>query len=139
MSLQEHKSVVRRWIEEVWNRWDLLLAEEIVDPDFTFHGTNVRGIEGHKTWVAASAVAFPDQHHTIEDMIAEGDKVVIRLSVSGTHQGKWAGIAPTGKRATWTGISIVRVTSGRIAELWMNWDAFGFYQQLGAIALPEEE
>jgi len=79
--------------------------------------------------------SFPDQRFTVEDLVAEGDKVVVRWTVRGTHQGELMGIAPTGKQVTVTGITIYQLTDGKIAEEIANWDAFGLMQHLGAISL----
>jgi len=81
----------------------------------------------------SEANAFPDLHYTIEDMIAEGDKVVVRLTFSGTHRGEFMGVAPTNKRVTTTAIFIQRIVSGKLVEEWSNADLLGFFQQLGVI------
>lgn len=80
--------------------------------------------------------AFPDLHVTVEDMVAEGDKVVFRATNSGTHKGEFVGIAPTGKHAAWTEISIWRIEGGMIAEVWTEVDKLGNMQRLGDISLP---
>jgi predicted ester cyclase len=80
--------------------------------------------------------AFPDLHGTIEDQIAEGDKVVMRMTYRGTHQGELMGIPATGKPVTMTFISINRIAEGKIAEGWVNFDALGMMQQLGVIPVP---
>ena len=80
--------------------------------------------------------AFPDLRLTIEAQVSEGDLVVTRWKASGTHQGELFGIAPTGKQATVTGISLTRVSGGKIAEDWTNWDTLGLLQQLGAVPAP---
>ena len=82
--------------------------------------------------------AFPDMRITIEDQVAEGDKVVTRWTASGTHQGDLMGIDPTGRRATVTGITIDRISGGKVEETWTNFDAMGMMQQLGVIPSPEQ-
>ena len=80
--------------------------------------------------------AFPDLHFTVEDLIAEGDKVVARLTVRGTQQGAFMGIPPTGKHVTVTGIDINRLAGGKSVEHWLNMDTLGLLQQLGVIPAP---
>lgn len=94
--------------------------------------------EGLRQTVAALRDAFPDLHPTIEDMVAEGDRVVLRDIVSGTHQGAFAGIPPTGKRVMVTRIGIFRVADGKIVEYWSVVDMLGMMQQIGAIPASEE-
>ena len=110
-------------------------AEDIVvhEPD-----EDVRGVEGLKQFVTMIRSAIPDLHITLEDDIAEGDKVVSRWSAQGTHQGELMGIAPTGNQMMITGITIHRIEEGKIVEEWENWDALGLMQQIGAIPSPEE-
>ena len=83
--------------------------------------------------------AFPDARYTIEEMIADQDKVVIRWSGTGTHLGELMGIPPTGRRVTVTGISIGRYEGGKLVEEWLNFDALGLFQQLGVIPTPSQE
>lgn len=80
--------------------------------------------------------AFPDLYGTIEDLIAEGDKVVTRITYRGTHQGEFMGIPPTGRPVTMTFTGINRIAGGKIAEGWVNFDALGMMQQLGVIPTP---
>lgn len=91
------------------------------------------GREGFKQFVLMYRSAFPDMHITIEDQIAEGDKVVSRWTARGTHQGELMGIPPTGKQATVTGINIERFANGKFVEEWSNFDALGLLQQLGVV------
>ena len=91
------------------------------------------GIDATKASIAAYRDAFPDLKLTVEEQIAEGDLVVTRWTARGTHQGELMGMAPTGKQATVTGITIDRLENGRIAESRTNWDALGLMQQLGAV------
>lgn len=91
------------------------------------------GLDAVKQVVRTYRTAFPDLHLTIEDLLADGDKVVTRWTVRGTHRGDLQGIAPSGKEITTPGISISRIVEGRIAEEWVHWDALGLLQQIGAI------
>ena len=86
--------------------------------------------------MGAARVAFPDFHHTVEDLVAEGDKVVPRLTLRGTHQGDFQGLPPTGKQVTFSGINVMRLEDGKIVEHWSIGDTLGMLQQLGAIPAP---
>ncbi len=141
MSLDANKALVRRLIEEDLNRGDPAVADEIVAEDFVDH-TNPPGLqhgrESHKQIVALFHAAFPDVTWTIEDMLAEGDKVVIRAPMRATHQGEFFGIPPTGKQVSISGIHILRIANGKIAEHWGNNDDLGLLQQLGVVPTLEQ-
>ena len=134
---EQNKAVSRRLVEDVFVGGNLDLAEELVDARFVGHDVAmpepIRGPEGLKQQAKGYRDAFPDLQFTIEDQIAEGDQVVTRWTVTGTHKGDLFGMSPTGKQATITGITIDRFSGGKIAESWDNWDALGLMQQLGAI------
>jgi steroid delta-isomerase-like uncharacterized protein len=133
----ENKALARRFIEEVWNKHNPAAAGEIIAPHYVLHDPatpeKVVGIEGFKRFFHRYSSAFPDQHFTIQDLIAEGDRVVLRWEVEGTHTGPLAGIPPTGKRIRVTGITISRIENGRAVEDHINWDALGLMQQLGLV------
>lgn len=136
MSTEENKALAQRWIEEAWNKGDLTIVEELIAPNYVLHDPTRPGLigrEGIKQSVAMFRTAFPDLHFTIEEQVAEGDMVVIRYTVQGTHQGPFMGIAATGKMGTLTGIDIYRIADGRIEEAWSNWDTLGMLQQMGVI------
>src|ERR687896_1205729 len=138
MSAEENKAVVRREMEELFNQGgNLDVADEIIAPNYVSHeptSGEVRGIEGAKQFAATYREAFPDLQNTIEDMVAEGDKVVVRFRGRGTHQGETEAFGPpTGKRMEITGITIKRLSDGKIVEAWTNFDALGMMQQLGLI------
>ena len=135
----ENKAVTRRWIEEGANEQNISVADETVAADFVYHNTDIRGIAGFKQNFSAIFAAFPDAHWTIDDQIAEGDKVVVRMTFQGTHEGQWMGIPPTGKHLTWKMIVIFRLADGKIAEMWANWDTLGAFQQLGFELAPPLE
>src|SRR5215208_6001851 len=99
----------------------------------------VRGIEGLKQFVTMIRSALPDLRITLEDDIAEGEKVASRWRAQGTHQGELMGIAPTGNEVAITGLTIHRIEDGKIVEEWENWDALGLMQQIGAVASPEKQ
>ena len=110
--------------------------EELYTPDYVYHGPGVFGdmdLAAMKQMMPAFFTAFPDQYTTLEDLIAEGDKVVSRYTFRGTHQGEFMGMPPTGKVVTYTGIAITRFAGGKPVEDWESFDALGLLQQLGAI------
>jgi len=137
MSTEDHKALIRRLIEEGWNQGNLATLDEIMAPNLVDHSPMVPnlspGFEGYKQFVVTSRTACPDFWVTIEDLIAEGDKVVMRITCGGTHQGAWLGIPPTGKQFAETGIYIFRIAGGKVVERWGNQDDLGMLQQLGVI------
>ena len=136
---EENKAIVRREIEEVFSaQGDLDVAYEIFAPEYVGHPEDVRGPEGAKEMARMYRNAFPDVQLSIEDQVAEGDKVVTRWIGSGTHQGEMMGIAPTGNQVRVDGMTISRIEDGKIVEEWDIYDALGMMQQLGAIPSPEE-
>ena len=137
MSLEENKAIVRRTIEVI-NTQDLSSIENIVAPDFVDHTRQVRGLENLKQFLSMIFKAFSDWHINIEDIIAEGDKVWIRITVTGTHTGDWMGIAPTGKKFTEHQVWIYRIVEGKVVEGWDVDDDLDFYKQLGIIEYTEK-
>jgi steroid delta-isomerase-like uncharacterized protein len=131
-----NKEILRRYFEELFNRGDLSVADEIVGQDYINHQPapgETPGREGQKAFVSHLRSSFPDIHFKIEDMIAAEDKVITRVSITGTHQGEFAGIPATGRFAQVSAINIHRISDNQIQEGWLNWDALGFMQQLGVI------
>ena len=140
---EENKVLTRRsWLIVAEGNLDTLedALAEVYAEDIVLHepDEDVRGVEGLKQFVSMIRSAIPDLHITLEDDIAEGDKVVSRWSAQGTHQGELMGIAPTGNQVMITGITIHRIKEGKIVEEWENWDALGLMQQIGAVPSPEE-
>jgi steroid delta-isomerase-like uncharacterized protein len=135
MSAEQHKMSIQRWVEGTWNKGNLALADEIYSADYIVHDPAgpIQGLEALKQFVAMFRTGFPDIHVTIEEMIAEGDKLVWRYTVRGTHQGEFMGIAPAGKSLTLTGCLLSRFVGDKVVEDWNNYDALGMLQQLGAI------
>src|SRR5918912_336768 len=135
--LEENKALVQRFVEEAFNKGNLDIADEVYAPRFFSHDPSTpegeRGPKDVKQFVNTYRSAFPDGHATVEDLIAEGDKVAYRWTYRGTHHGELMGIAPTGKEVTITGITIDRISGGRIEEEWNNFDQLGMLQQLGAV------
>jgi steroid delta-isomerase-like uncharacterized protein len=140
VSAEENKALVRRSFEEVFNQGNLDAIEEIFASDYVLHDPTspeeIRGIEGMRQYVSMYRTAFPDLQQTIEDQIAEGEKVATRLTGRGTHQGELMGFPPTGNRVEAVGIVINRISGGKIAESWANYDALGMMQQIGAVPEP---
>ncbi len=140
MSTEENKAIVRRIYEEVLNKRSFDAADDIISANYDSHRHPIPqqapGLKGLKQAWTMALTGFPDLQFTVEDMIAEGDKVAVRLSHGGTHQGVFMGVAPTGKEARWTGNSIFRIADGKIVEGWVEGDHLGLMQQLGAIPAP---
>lgn len=139
MSAEENKAVVRRLVEDVVNRGDLAVVDEIFATDFV-NRSLATGItpdrEGIKQYITILRSAFPDYHNIIEDLIAEGDRVVARVICRGTHRADFMGIAPTGRSVAFSAISIFRFAGGRVVERWNNTDDLGLLQQLGVVPQP---
>ena len=135
---ETNKTLVRRWFEEVWNQG----REDTIDELFAANGigyglgdTDVptRGPSEFKVFARNLRGALPDIHMKIEDLMAEGDKVTVRITVEGTHKGSQLGVAPTGRRIRIEGIVVVRIANGQIVEGWNSWDQLGLLRQIGAL------
>jgi len=134
MSTEENKAMIRRVWEEVLNKGDLAVADKIMATNYVYHGSGgqeFKGPEGFKQLVTMFRTAFPDLRITVEDMVAEGDKVAHRATMRGTHKGDLMGIAPTGKQVTIAAIVISRFVGGKEVEAWSNLDQLGMMQQMG--------
>ncbi len=141
MSVQEDNiAAIRRWLEEGWSKGNLAVADEMIGSSFSVHGAGgqvVRsGPEGAKQLVAAWRAAFPDGRMTVDDIFAEDDRVVIRMTWSGTHTGEFYGRAPSGKKVSVSSIGIDRLLNGKVVEGWGELDMLGLYQQIGALPRP---
>jgi len=139
MSTEANKAFVRRFFEELFNKRHLALAGELMAPEAISHAAppgTVDGPDGIMQVVTMLSSAFPDQHTTIEDVIAEGDKVVVSATFSGTHQGTFLGIPPTGKHFSQRQIHILRITDGKVAEHWAVMDDLAMLRQLGLAPTP---
>ena len=140
MSTEEYKAKQRRVWEEAFGKGNLEVIDELFAPSYYFRsplGIDIKGAEGFKQNLAMMRSAFPDMHITIDDMIAEGDKVVTRFTLTATFTGDLMGITPTGKKVTVSGIVITRWEDGKEVEAWESLDTLAFYQQLG-ISPPVE-
>ena len=139
MSLEENKTIVRRFIEAYNNRNInyLNLIDDLVSPDYIDHSNKVNR-EGLKQLFLMGLKAFPDWHENIEDIIAEGDKVWVRLSYTGTHRGEFMGISPTGKKIMSKAVDIYRIVDGKLLEYWNVTDNVNIFKQVGAIEVTEK-
>jgi steroid delta-isomerase-like uncharacterized protein len=134
-----NKQLVRRWFEEVWNKGRVEAVDEMLGADAVVHGlsddseTPLLGAAGFKPFHERFREAFPDITVTVDDLIAEGDKVAARCSVQGKHQGRSLGFDATQAPVEFTGMVIVRIDNGKIVEAWNNFDFMTMYKQVGAI------
>jgi steroid delta-isomerase-like uncharacterized protein len=133
---EENKTVIRRFLEEIFEGGNLDLVDELFAPDYVLHDPSVpgevEGPEAMKQYINMYRTAFPDTRFTVEDQIAEGDEVVTRWTGQGTNEGEFMGILPTGQQVTVMGIEFDRVSGGKVQETWVNYDALSMMQQIGA-------
>ncbi len=142
MSTEENKAIARR-LYETFNRavstGNMSLLDEVIAANGVDRNPapgQAPGLEGVKQVFDQFRAAFPDFTFTVEDMIAEGDKVASRISTRGTHKGDFQGIPATGKQVTQTGIDILRIAGGKVVERWGEFDNLGLLQQLGVVPPP---
>ena len=140
MDHPEPAALVSRIADDIRHRGDLAVVDEVMASDARNHGPHMPGgVGGRDTWrlvIGMIREAFPDSHVTYEDLIACGDTVVYAWMASGTVPGPLPGMAPTGKKIALGGITIYRLTDGRIVEAWEQLDMLGMWQQLGVVELP---
>jgi steroid delta-isomerase-like uncharacterized protein len=140
---EENKAIVRRFsepFEEFWRTGDVDALDEVLAPDFVYHQPMTPpDREGFKQTLPMFRAAFPDMRYTIEDMIAEGDKVMDRIAWQATHQGEMMGIPPTGNTVRVTAIHMSRIAEGKIVERWGQPDNLDLMQQIGAIPEPGQK
>jgi len=137
---EQNKALVRRVVEEAWNRGNLEVVDEIFAPDFTLH--NLRpgqepGIEGYKGRVSMMRAAFPDLVCDVQDLIAEADRIALRYTLRGRHEGELAGISASGQHMSSDGMVFARFQDGVIVEGWQVHDALALLQQIGAFPAAE--
>ncbi|HUK33498.1 MAG TPA: ester cyclase [Vicinamibacterales bacterium] len=133
----ENKALVRRFYKEVYVDWNMAFADAVVSPQFTSHDWPESGPTGSKAfrdYYAALRSAVPDARYEVDDLIAEGDKVVVRWRLLGTHKGDFRGIAPTGRQIVLKGIAIYRVQDGKLIERWVVSDLHGLLEESRAAA-----
>lgn len=142
MTEEKYKALNRRFVEEVVNQGNFDAIDELIDPGVVDHAVPPgfpTGREGTKQFVSMTRSAFPDLHLTIEDMIAEGDKVVERGTWNGTHEGEFMGIPATGRRVTVSQVDITRVADGRMVEHWGQLDTLELMRHLGVVSPPKQD
>jgi predicted ester cyclase len=145
MSTEDNKALIRRWLEEGYNKGNIAVADEIIAADYLNHNephNQTPGLEGEKQYITMIRSAYPDIHLEIEDQIAEGDVVVTRLTVFGTYRGGLKDIPSTaavGKQVKVTEILIHRFLAGKVVEGWIEADQLGLWQQLGIIRPQGED
>lgn len=133
-------NVLHRWFEEVWNQGSEEAIDKLAAADVLAHGildatgNEIQGREAFKAFWRQFRAAFPDLRVEVQDGMIDGDKVMVRCTVRGTHKGEGIGLPPTLKPVTFTGICAARIKDGRIVEAWNNFDFLSFYQQLGLVA-----
>jgi steroid delta-isomerase-like uncharacterized protein len=130
------EALVRRFYEELWNRWQLAVADEILAEGFAFRGSlgaTSSGRNQFKTYVERFRAAFPDWHNEVEELFGCGDRVAARLTWSGTHRGQFQDVEPTGKRVEYVGAGLFRIAAGRIAAAWIVGDTQELWRTLGRL------
>jgi steroid delta-isomerase-like uncharacterized protein len=142
MSAEENKAIVRRFWD-VWEQGNIDLVDEVLASNYVNHTPATpeqpTGPEGVKAVVSMFRSAMPDLRVVVEDMIAEGDKVAVRYTLEGTHEGELFGVPPTGQRLSIKSIAVERVSDGKIREHWRVTDSLGMMHQLGVVPEPGQE
>lgn len=139
--MEEYKTILHRWFEEVWNKGREEAIVEMLAEDCIVHGLSdedgntIVGIAKFKPFFRKFREAFPDIHVTVEDTVYEGDKITGRCRVKATHTGQGIKVKPTNQPIEFTGIAIIKVEDGKIVEAWNQFDFMSMYQQLGALNL----
>ncbi len=138
MSVEETKAIVEHFWDEVWNKKNFAIGDELLPDNVIVHnfGAVVEGREAWRQSMTPFVTGFPDLKLTVEFTITEEDKVAVRWTATGTHNGDFRGIAPTGKQINIAGVAIYRVAGGKIVEVWSQPDTLGLLQQLGVIPTP---
>ena len=139
MSTEENKSLVCRYVEQVLNSGNMAVVDELIAADYKRYVSPTAApltVDVQKQRLTGIRAAFPDWHLTIEEMIAEGDRVAFRATIRGTHEGVFQNVAPTGKQVTVSALDIIRIDNGKLIEHWGGPDLFNLMQQLGAVVLP---
>ena len=133
----ENKTLARRAMDELWTKGNLAAVDQLYSDNCVFHDLgspeDIRGREGLKQFARMYRTACPDLQCTVQDVVAEGDKVALRWVSRGTHKGDLMGIAPTGKQVTFRGIQMQRISNGRIVEEWAGFNTLGALQEIGAV------
>ena len=139
MSLEHNKTIVHRLLDQVYTQGKVAAIDELIAEAYVGHRPlpgQPPGRVGFHYAMRQLRTAFPDHQVTIDDMIAEGDLVAIRVTARGTQQGLFLGISPSGKHAVWTGMLVLRIEDSKVTDIWNVWDALGMFQQLGHLPKP---
>jgi steroid delta-isomerase-like uncharacterized protein len=129
-----NKQMLRRFVEQVWNQGDLDAADKYFFPDMVDYGREpIQGLDAFKELIRIFRVAAPDIRWQVDDLVAEGDRVVLRWTATGTHTGEYQGIPPSGKQIRVSGFGMNRIVDGRTIEHWRSFDELGMLQQMGVI------
>jgi len=139
MSTEQNKAVTRRYFEELWTQNNVAVIDEIIAPDVVGHvaGQTFRNADMLRKRAGNLRAIYSDVRISVEDQIAEGDKVLVRWTFRGRHTGKHLDAEPTGGEVLTTGMNLFRLAGGKIAELWVESDDLGELQQLGVVTLPK--
>jgi steroid delta-isomerase-like uncharacterized protein len=139
MSTEENKAIVRHYLDEVWNKGNVSIIDEVMAPTYARY-MNASGAyldrERQKQRISGMRQAFSELALTLEDITAEGDKVTIRVTLQGTHTGNFMGVPATGKQVAIEAIDILRLVDSKVVEHWGVMDTFGLMQQLGVVPAP---
>jgi steroid delta-isomerase-like uncharacterized protein len=139
MSAEDNKTLARRFLEEAYSQGRLELLDQLLAPDYADRDAPPgfpANRDGVRVLMRSFRTAFPDLRFEIDDELADGDRVAVRYTVTGTQQGPLMGLPPTGKSIRIRGISIYRIAEGKLQEAWVQYDALGMMQQLGAVPVP---
>ncbi|MCC6189408.1 MAG: ester cyclase [Anaerolineales bacterium] len=139
MSIDSNKDIARRYFEDIWNRHDLAAVDALVAPEVRGHvaGTDLQGRAALRQRLEATHQVYAEPRFTVEDQVAEGDRVAVRWTFTGRQVGAFMGVAPSGRTVRVTGLSLFRLAAGQIAEVWLNADDLGELQQLGVLPAPQ--
>lgn len=133
---EANQAVIERFYNQMWNCWDFAVADEIISPSVRFRGSlgsTLEGLDDFKAYMGSVRAAFPDWHNRIDELIVSGDKVVARMTWSGTHLGELLGVEPTGRRVEYVGAAIFRLAEGKIEDGWVVGDTQELWKRLGKL------
>ncbi len=131
---EANRKLIERYYNALWNRWDFDLVDQLISPSIMFHGSvgvTVEGLDGFRNYMRLIRSAFPDFHNTVEELVAEDDRVAARLTYRGTHRGTIFGVAPTGQAIAYEGLALFRIAGGKIVEGYVLGNMVHLLGQLG--------
>lgn len=133
MSVEQNKATLRRIFDEIWNKGNVDLIPELISPEYVNRSPQreMKGLDGYKQQIEMARTAFPDLHMAVDFMIGEGDYLASQVTMTGTHQGEYLGIAPTGKKVTYKHALFTHFKDGKSAEAVPFGDSLSFYRQVG--------